>query len=564
MEKKWWHKSVIYQVYPRSFYDSNGDGIGDIRGIIEKLDYLEELGIDILWLSPVYKSPMDDNGYDISDYYSIATEFGTLEDMENLITEAKRHGIKIMMDIVVNHTSDEHPWFIESRSSLDNPKRNWYIWRNASPDGGPPNNWGSFFTRSAWEFDEKTGQYYLHLFSKKQPDLNWENSEVRYEIFKMIKWWIDKGIAGLRLDAINVLSKPRDFRHGSSDFPVTGMDLWVNGPEIHKYIREINEKVFSLTDVVTVGETSMVTPEIAVEYTSPERKELDMVFQFEHISVDSGESGKWDKIPLNLVKLKEIFSRWQHGLYEKGWNSLYWNNHDQPRVISRFGSEDDEYRELSAKMLATALHLMQGTPFIYQGEEIGMTNAKFETINEYNDIDTHNYYDIAINDLGIPEDRVMEQIGMMSRDNARTPMQWSSATNGGFTTGKPWLKVNPGYKTINAEEAMADQNSIFHYYKELIYLRKESQLSDIIVYGEFKLILESNENVFAYLRVLEKRKLLVICNFFGNTEYLSFPDEIASSMAVPVMSNYSDSSSSLDNCILRPYESMILELISGE
>jgi len=560
MEKKWWHNAIVYQVYPRSFNDSNNDGIGDIRGIIEKLGYLKNLGVDILWISPVYESPMDDNGYDISDYYSISSEFGTLEDMEELIWKAGIFGLKIMMDVVVNHTSDEHPWFLESKKDRNNSKRDWYIWRDPSGEGGEPNNWISFFSGSTWEYDSKTTQYYLHLFSKKQPDLNWECSELREEIYKMVNWWLGKGVMGLRLDVINGLSKPHDFRNGDPKISMPGVDLYMNGPDIHTYLREMNKKVFSLNNVVTVGETNFVDPEKAVEYTSPKRKELDMVFQFEHMTVDHGDNGKWDPIPVDFIKLKNVLSKWQNQLFGKGWNSLYWNNHDQPRAVSRFGN-DGEFRIQSAKMLATIIHLMQGTPFIYQGEEIGMTNCSFDSPEEYRDIETINYFRKAMKDGKSSKKKILENIGRISRDNARTPMQWDSSVNGGFSSGKPWIKVNPGFKDINVKNALENKNSVFYYYQKLIQLRKSDRFGDLIVYGDYKLLLENHSNLFVYTRSYRGKKLIVVCNFSSEKEYLSLEDEPGFSDTELIISNYPSSKFAVDRFELAPYESMVLSYL---
>ncbi len=557
----WWHKSVVYQVYPKSFYDSNGDGIGDLGGVISKLDYLEMLGIDILWLSPVYTSPMDDNGYDISDYYAIAPQFGTIDDMDRLIVEAAKRGIAIMMDIVVNHTSDEHPWFIESRSSIHNPKRDWYIWRDGATATLPPNNGESFFTGSAWERDEKTGQYYMHLFSKKQPDLNWKNPEVREEVYRMIRWWLDRGIKGVRLDAIDLISKPEKCINGNEGNNINGMEHWANGPDIDTYLREMNREVFSSYDVVTVGETSFADTKRAVAFTSPESKEMDMIFQFEHMHIDhGGEKGKWERVPLILVKLKSVLSRWQMELYGKGWNSLYWCNHDQPRIVSRFGNDESRYRVQSAKMLAAALHLMQGTPFVYQGEEIGMTNTLFDSIEDYDDIDTLNYYKKAVCEQGIEKEEVLQKIHWASRDNARTPMQWSGAKNGGFTTGVPWLKVNPNYRRINVTNALMDKDSVFYFYRELIRLRRNSPYSDLIAYGDYRQFYENAESVFVYLRTLGDKRILVICSFVKNEVAFTLPGELEGYKVSVILANYPDKKEPVKR-MLRPYECVVVELL---
>lgn len=538
MERKWWHSSVVYQIYPRSFNDSNGDGIGDINGIREKLDYLKELGIDVIWLSPVYKSPNDDNGYDISDYCDIMDEFGTMDDMEKLLKEANEKGIKILMDLVVNHTSDEHKWFIEAKKSKDNKFRDYYIWRDPV-NGHEPNNLGSCFSGSAWQYDESTEQYYLHLFSKKQPDLNWENENVRNEVYKMMNFWIDKGIGGFRMDVIDLIGKVPDEM-------ITG-----NGPKLHDYLQEMNKAALEGHDLLTVGETWGATPEIAKLYSNPKRKELSMVFQFEHIGLDQIEGKeKWDVKPLDLLDLKKVLSKWQTELEGEGWNSLFWNNHDLPRIVSRWGN-DREYRVESAKMLATLLHGMKGTPYIYQGEELGMTNVRFEDINEYNDIETLNMYKDRIS-KGYSHDEIMASIYAKGRDNARTPMQWDSTENAGFTTGKPWLKVNKNYKFINAEDCLQDKDSIFYHYKKLIDIRKHN---DTIIYGDYKLLLPEDKNVFAYSRELNGDKIVVVCNFYNKEINLNFKEDFNN--VEILLSNYKDSSILMKDLKLRPYEAIM-------
>ena len=538
MERKWWHSSVVYQIYPRSFNDSNGDGIGDINGIREKLDYLKELGIDVIWLSPVYKSPNDDNGYDISDYCDIMDEFGTMDDMEKLLKEANEKGIKILMDLVVNHTSDEHKWFIEAKKSKDNKFRDYYIWRDPV-NGHEPNNLGSCFSGSAWQYDESTDQYYLHLFSKKQPDLNWENENVRNEVYKMMNFWIDKGIGGFRMDVIDLIGKVPDEM-------ITG-----NGPKLHDYLQEMNKAALEGHDLLTVGETWGATPEIAKLYSNPKRKELSMVFQFEHIGLDQIEGKeKWDVKPLDLLDLKKVLSKWQTELEGEGWNSLFWNNHDLPRIVSRWGN-DREYRVESAKMLATLLHGMKGTPYIYQGEELGMTNVRFEDINEYNDIETLNMYKDRIS-KGYSHDEIMASIYAKGRDNARTPMQWDSTENAGFTTGKPWLKVNKNYKFINAEDCLQDKDSIFYHYKKLIDIRKHN---DTIIYGDYKLLLPEDKNVFAYSRKLNGDKIVVVCNFYDKEVNLNFKEDFNN--VEILLSNYKDSSIFMKDLKLRPYEAIM-------
>lgn len=538
MERKWWHSSVVYQIYPRSFNDSNGDGIGDINGIREKLDYLKELGIDVIWLSPVYKSPNDDNGYDISDYCDIMDEFGTMDDMEKLLKEANEKGIKILMDLVVNHTSDEHKWFIEAKKSKDNKFRNYYIWRDPV-NGHEPNNLGSCFSGSAWQYDESTDQYYLHLFSKKQPDLNWENENVRNEVYKMMNFWIDKGIGGFRMDVIDLIGKVPDEM-------ITG-----NGPKLHDYLQEMNKAALEGHDLLTVGETWGATPEIAKLYSNPKRKELSMVFQFEHIGLDQIEGKeKWDVKPLDLLDLKKVLSKWQTELEGEGWNSLFWNNHDLPRIVSRWGN-DREYRVESAKMLATLLHGMKGTPYIYQGEELGMTNVRFEDINEYNDIETLNMYKDRIS-KGYSHDEIMASIYAKGRDNARTPMQWDSTENAGFTTGNPWLAVNKNYKFINAEDCLQDKDSIFYHYKKLIDIRKHN---DTIIYGDYKLLLPEDKNVFVYSRKLNGDKIVVVCNFYDKEVNLNFKEDFNN--VEILLSNYKDSSIFMKDLKLRPYEAIM-------
>ena len=544
MKKEWWKESVVYQVYPRSFNDSNGDGIGDLRGIVEKLDYLKELGIDVIWLSPVYKSPNDDNGYDISDYEDIMDEFGTMEDMDNLISEANKRGIKILMDLVVNHTSDEHKWFIESKKSKDNPYRDYYIWRD-SVDGKEPNDLTSTFSGSAWEYDKESGQYYLHLFSKKQPDLNWENEEVRNKVYDMMNFWIDKGIGGFRMDVIELIGKIPDKK------------IKENGPKLHEYIKEMNKKTFGDKNLLTVGEAWCSNPEIAQQYSNTDGSELSMVFQFEHILLDQQPGKeKWDLKPLELLDLKKALSRWQVELEGTGWNSLFWNNHDVPRIVSRWGN-DKEYRVESAKMLATLLHGMKGTPYIYQGEELGMTNIKFDNLEDYKDIETLNMYKERL-EKGYKHEEIMESIYAKGRDNARTPIQWDDSENAGFTSGKPWIKVNPNYKEINAKSQLEDENSIFRYYKKLIQIRKANP---VIVYGKYKLILEENKEIFAYIRSLENEEILVICNFTENNTNFNLDREIKFESRELLISNYPvDINDPIENIDLKPYEARIYKL----
>lgn len=552
MERKWWHDSVVYQIYPRSFNDSNGDGIGDIVGIIEKLDYLKELGIDVIWLSPVYDSPNDDNGYDIRDYEAIMNEFGTMADFDRLLDQAHERGIKIVMDLVVNHSSDEHAWFAESRKSKDNPYRDYYIWRSANEDGTLPNNWGSIFSGPAWELDETTNEYYLHLFSKKQPDLNWENEKLRQEVYQMITRWLDRGIDGFRMDVINLISKTP----GLPDATVPpgalygdGGQHYINGPRIHEFLKEMNDASFGNYDVLTVGEMPGATTDDAILYTDPERKEVNMVFTFEHMDLDSGPGGKWDVKPFDLQKLKENFTKWQVALHEKGWNSLYWNNHDQPRVVSRFGN-DTTYRVESAKMLATLLHLLKGTPYIYQGEEIGMTNVAFESIEDYEDIEIRNMWKERTEQGASPAE-LLRAVHVKGRDNARTPIQWDATEHAGFTTGTPWLKVNPNYPTINVEQALADPDSIFYYYKQLIALRHQH---DVIVYGEYALILEEEMDIYAYTRTYENETWYIYCSF--SQEEVTVP--LSHDTSDPVIGNYNQSpAGSKEELVLRPYEAIV-------
>ncbi|WP_332693553.1 glycoside hydrolase family 13 protein [Halalkalibacter lacteus] len=554
MEKKWWKESVVYQIYPRSFMDSNGDGIGDIKGITSKLDYLKELGIDVIWLSPVYKSPNDDNGYDISDYQNIMDEFGTMEDMDELLEEMHARGMKLMMDLVVNHSSDEHEWFVESRKSKDSPYRDYYIWRPGN-DGEEPNNWTSFFSGSAWQYDEATDEYFLHLFSKKQPDLNWENPTLRKEIYNMMTWWLDKGVDGFRMDVINLISKADGLPSapGGKRYDWGG-EFFMNGPRVHEYLQEMNREVLSKYDMITVGECPGASTEDAAKYANQEDTELNMIFTFEHMDLDSGPGGKWDVKPWKLADLKEVMTKWQKDLEGKGWNSLYLNNHDQPRMVSRLGN-DKEYRVESAKMLATFLHMMQGTPYIYQGEELGMTNVRFESIEEYNDIEIQNMYREKVVEGNEDHQKVMEAIYVKGRDNARTPIQWNDSENAGFTTGTPWLKVNPNYKEINAKKALEDKDSIFFYYQQLIKLRKEH---DIIVYGTYDLILEDDEKIYAYTRTFGEEKLLVMCNFTTEDAEFKLPEGIHFESTQLLINNYHvQSSVDISSIILKPYESRV-------
>lgn len=543
MKNKWWHDAVVYQIYPRSFCDSNNDGIGDLNGIIGKLDYLKTLGVNVLWLSPVYKSPMDDNGYDISDYQDIAAEFGTMADMQNLLAQAKARDIRVVMDLVVNHTSDEHPWFVEARKSKDNPYRDYYIWRDAKPDGSVPDDQGSIFGGSAWQWDEATQQYYFHLFSKRQPDLNWENPKVQQEVHKMMNWWIDQGIGGFRLDVIDLIGK-------EIDKGITG-----NGPRLHPLLQEMNRATFGDKDLLTVGETWGATPEIAKLYSDPERHELSMVFQFEHITLTWQHGDKWNPIPLDLKQFKHVLTKWQTELSNQGWNSLFWNNHDLPRVVSKYG-DDKRYRVESAKMLATALHFLKGTPYIYQGEEIGMTNVAFESLDQYKDIETLNFYKVKT-ESGVSHQHMMDAIHENSRDNARTPMQWSASPNGGFSQAEPWIEVNPNYPEINVEQALADSDSIFYHYQKLIELRKQHPA---IVYGDFTPLFAEHDSVFAYVRSHQDEQLLVINNFSDQDVSLELPDNLQNKEVNCLIYNY-DSLDMLGVTLsLRPYQCYAFKL----
>lgn len=550
--KKWWQNSVVYQIYPRSFQDSNGDGIGDIQGIIKRLDYLQELGIDAIWLSPVCRSPQDDNGYDISDYQDIDPMFGNLDNMEQLISEAKKRNIRIIMDLVLNHSSDEHRWFTEAKKSKDNPYHDYYVWRDGE-EGVYPNDMGSAFGGPAWEWVPELKQYYFHQFSVKQPDLNWENPKVRREIYDMILWWMDKGVGGFRLDVIDQIAK-------EPDLMITN-----NGPRLHQFIQELSRETFQKGDLITVGEAWGADIDRAKLYSKPDGSEFSMVFQFEHMMLDQ-EPGKekWDFCPLPFLKLKKCLEKWQKELHGCGWNSLFWDNHDLPRIVSRWGN-DKEYRVESAKMLATVLHGMEGTPYVYQGEELGMTNVRFDSIEQYQDIEIRNMYRERL-EKGYSEKDIMESIYAKGRDNARTPMQWDDTENAGFTTGTPWLGVNPNYTEINAQSQINDENSVFHYYKKLIHLRKENS---IFVDGDFTLLLPEDENIFAYVREYEGRKLLVVANFTDKEVECPLLKEWRVP-AVDVGVNKSQEDSSVELLIhnyndlpslkkLRPYEAMMWE-----
>jgi len=556
LTKSWWKEAVVYQIYPRSFMDSNGDGIGDLHGIIQKLDYIKDLGANVIWLCPIYKSPNDDNGYDISNYQGIMTEFGTMSDFDELLLRAHEKGIKIILDLVVNHTSDEHQWFMESRKSKDSPHRDYYFWKEGK-DGSPPNNWGSCFSGSAWKYDDQTGMYYLHLFSSKQPDLNWDNPMVRNSVYDMMTWWLDKGVDGFRMDVISFISKVPDLPDG----PVQEGKLYgdfgpysINGPHVHEYLHEMNQKVLSNYDIMTVGETPDVTVEEAKKYAGSKTGELNMVFQFEHMGLDFGEHGKWSNNRFKLEDLKQVMSKWQTGLEDCAWNSLFWNNHDQPRAVSRFGNDSTPLLwEKSAKMLATCLHMMQGTPYIYQGEELGMTNVSFDRLEDYRDIETLNAYDELVNKQGVDSKTMMQYIHHISRDNARTPMQWNDNCNAGFSSVNPWIGINPNYIRINAEQERNDPQSIYHYYQKLIHLRKQY---DIIVYGNYKLIYEDDSRIFAYTRFLGNQKLLVICNFSETSAKFVLPLEFQTENKNKLISNY-EINNDENGLQLKPYETSV-------
>ena len=586
--RQWWKEAVVYQVYPRSFNDANGDGIGDLKGITEKLPYLAKLGINVIWLSPVFDSPNVDNGYDISDYFAIMSDFGTMEDFDEMLETAHKHGIKILMDLVANHTSDEHPWFKESRSSKDNPYRDYYIWKDPKgfdEDGNPipPNNWASEFGGPAWEWDEATGQFYLHIFFKEQPDLNWENEKVREDLYSMVRWWLDKGVDGFRLDAINIISKPEgfpddpstDFEKHTSSIPF----VITNGTMVHPWMKELTRETFSRYDVMTVGETSATSPEDAKLWAGYHTGELNMIFHFDHMGVDNDPNGKlggkWSYAPYKLTELKRILNDWQTTLEGNAWGSLYWNNHDQPRVVSRFGNDSDEFRTLSAKQLATTLHFMQGTPYIYQGEEIGMTNVKFDSIEDYRDGDSIRFYeDMHVDHKRLSHEEAMQAIYIKGRDNARTPVQWDASANGGFSPEgvTPWIAVNPNYPAINAEAVLADEDSIFYHYQQLVALRR-GKLKDLMVYAAFAPVdsvqvpHNEDEAVYAYTRTggadgsPANESLLVVSNFTDQEQERDFAvlseAREAGARVELVSSNYKDDAGST----LRPYEAKVYHIV---
>lgn len=552
MEKNWWKESVVYQIYPRSFKDSNGDGIGDLNGIISKLDYIKSLGIDVIWLGPCFKSPNDDNGYDIADYYEIMEEFGTMEEFDIMLEGLHQRGIKLIMDLVVNHTSDEHSWFEESRKSIDNPYRDYYIWRKGK-NGNPPNNWWSIFGGSAWQYDEQTDEYYLHLFTKKQPDLNWENPRVREEVHKIVRFWLDKGVDGFRMDVISLISK----RDGLPDIPEGAPFEWVlenvyaNGPRVHEYIRDMNTEVLQHYDIMTVGEGPGITPELAALYVGENRGELNLVFNLDHMFIDSGPGGKFDPIPWSLSDLRSIFNKWIYGLEGKGWTSVFLDNHDFARMVSRFGN-DKEYRKESAKMLAIFLLTMKGTPCIYQGSEIGMTNVAFPSLSDYKDVETLNYFREK-SEEGLTEEQFLPIVHQLGRDNVRTPLQWNDSPNAGFTSGKPWIDINPNFTAINVEEAEKDTASILHFYRAILQFRKAHPT---LVYGSYEDLSNNHPNVFAYRRKGDE-DLLIALNFSDNIQQLDITNGIE--IGTCILTNYSQSESQ-DNVWLRPWEGIVLTI----
>ena len=545
-----WHKSVVYQIYPKSFNSYYNKETGDIKGVTEKLDYLKELGVDYIWLTPIYQSPQNDNGYDVSDYYNIDPSYGTMEEFEELLEEAKARNIEIMLDIVVNHSSTEHKWFKEAKEDKNSPYRNYYIWRDEK------NNWQSKFGGSAWKYDEKTEQYYLHLFDETQADLNWENEKLREEVYDMMRFWLDKGVTGFRLDVINLISKDQQFLNDNGSTATSdGRKYYTDGPRVHEYLQEMNRNVFEGKDVITVGEMSSTTIDNCIKYSNPERNELSMTFSFHHLKVDYPNGDKWTKADFDFIKLKEIMSNWQIEMQKGGgWNALFWCNHDQPRIVSRFGN-DEKYRNESAKMLATAMHMLQGTPYIYQGEEIGMTNPNFESIEQYCDVESLNIYDIKLEE-GLSKEEIIGILKQKSRDNSRTPMQWNEEMNSGFTTSTPWISVAENFKEINVEKALEDKESVFYHYKELIELRKTY---DVITEGEYAILDENDPKIWAYTRTTESEVLLVINNFYGEEITYSVPAHVQldGMQQEVLLSNYKDSSKDITNLDLRPYESIV-------
>ncbi|MED1405097.1 alpha,alpha-phosphotrehalase [Bacillus mycoides] len=545
-----WHKSVVYQIYPKSFNSYYNKETGDIKGVTEKLDYLKELGVDYIWLTPIYRSPQNDNGYDVSDYYSIDPSYGTMEEFEELLKEAKVRDIEIMLDIVVNHSSTEHKWFKEAKEDKNSPYRNYYIWRDEK------NNWQSKFGGSAWKYDEKTGQYFLHLFDETQADLNWENEKLREEVYDMMRFWLEKGVKGFRLDVINLISKDQRFLSDEGSTSTSdGRKYYTDGPRVHEYLQEMSQNVFEGKDVITVGEMSSTTIDNCIKYSNPERNELSMTFSFHHLKVDYPNGDKWTKADFDFIKLKEIMSNWQIEMQKGGgWNALFWCNHDQPRIVSRFG-DDEKYRNESAKMLATAMHMLQGTPYIYQGEEIGMTNPKFESIEQYRDVESLNIYDIKLEE-GLSKKEIIGILKQKSRDNSRTPMQWNGDINSGFTTSTPWISVAENYKEINVEKALEDNESVFYHYKKLIELRKTY---DVITKGKYAVLDENDPKIWAYTRTVNNEALLVINNFYGEEIVYSAPVhvQLEGMKQEVLLSNYKDSGEDITSLSLRPYESIV-------
>ncbi|WP_017471208.1 alpha,alpha-phosphotrehalase [Amphibacillus jilinensis] len=560
MAKPWWRKSVVYQIYPKSFNDTTATGTGDINGIIEKLDYLNELGVDVIWLTPIYDSPQHDNGYDIADYFSIFEEYGTMADFDRLLLEAHKRGLKVIIDIVVNHTSTAHQWFKQSAQGKDNPFRNFYIWKDGR-GGQEPTNWQSKFGGSAWQYDQTTEQYYLHLFDVTQADLNWENKEVRDAVYQMMNFWVEKGVDGFRLDVINLLSKDQSFPNDDGSVPPgDGRKFYTDGPKIHQYLREMHQKVFKGNDLMTVGEMSSTTIDHCINYTNPSRAELDMTFNFHHLKVDYPNGDKWTKALFDFQALKQILSDWQVGMHNGvGWNALFWCNHDQPRVVSRFG-DDRDYHKTSAKMLATVIHMMKGTPYIYQGEEFGMTNPTFHSIEQYRDVESLNMYRIKQKE-GMSEQEILSILQQKSRDNSRTPVQWNDQRHAGFTEGTPWIEVGRRYKEINAENALNDPNSIFYHYQKLIQLRKQYE---IITTGDYRLLLPDHRAIFAYMRKDRDQQLIVLNNFYAETVSYHLAEEgVENDMHTEVLiSNYPDQKGNVKSGVLRPYESVVYYLRS--
>ncbi len=558
MKKTWWKEGVLYQIYPRSFLDTNNDGIGDLKGIIKKLDYIKDLGATIIWICPFYESSNYDNGYDVIDYRKISPEFGTMKDVEMLLKKAHEKGLKIVIDMVVNHTSCENKWFIESKKNKNNKYRDYYIWKKGKKNGTlPPNNWTAVFGGSVWEKDEKTNEYYLHLFCKEQPDLNWENKNVRQDIFDIMNWWIDKGVDGFRMDAIGFISKNQKFpdgKDGATSFE-NFFPYVANGPRLCEFIKEMNENVLSRKDVMTVAEMSGTSPEKSIKYANDTKTVFDMLIAFEHIELDGGDTFKWTNRKIDIVEMKKIFSKWQSKLYNKSWNSLYWNNHDQPRVLSRLGKETGPLRERSAKMIATSIHMLCGTPYVYQGEELGMTNASFKSIDELNDVQSINAFYEHTQNGRYSEKEMLKIISSRGRDGARTPMQWNDSNFGGFSSVTPWIKINPNYKTINAEEEIKREDSVFNYYKKLIALRKKYE---VIVYGKYELLDENNKTVWTYTRTLGKEKILIICNFASKSVDYNVIDEFSLPTSKVLISNVKRTKL-FTNGILAPYEAMVIK-----